>query len=506
MNPIASYLHVRHSHHAIAVLTVILACSAASTAQAQGLPLVFPSDKVKVIIGKGDSFDLRAHSGRMTIMEFRDTIKRAYSMSPSYYVKQRGDHRVDLKLKRNHPAEVTTVVIETADEHAINVGVVPTEEPIQVPKYIEVETLTRAQLEERKRNQRTTSQLLHRHEWLTVNRHPDSDAPLHAEILGLTTLNERQDDGSIKTKRFLKFCVDNRTSRSYPLATIMIVDDNREHLRAQAVAFDAPGDTQRGFLLATIPAKTRVQGAVMVPHALQGSLHELSLTFSDPAGIRPLIATTEKADWVLLRNKDYEREQRELSLARRELLLARQVAFGVHALGGAIWMANPQNTDANAPATITGFGIRGTYGIHTLFAVEGEFAAARTGNAYFDDTWNGVEGELARRATVVRFLFSGVLRMGRRYVPTLRIGLGFQGANHTASFVSNDGVMMNGPNDDFEAKLLLSLGAGFNARIGDHLYLGVHAGFSQSIDAESTSLEGGLHLSYGWNPGNQGIR
>ena len=482
-----------------ATLTVLLVCVEASPVTAQMLPIVFPSDKVKVIIGKSDSFDLRANSGRMTIMEFTDKVSRAYSTSTSYYVQQRGDHRVDLKLKRDHPADVATVTIETTDNHAINVGVVPTEEAIEVPKYVEVETLTHAQLEERKRNQLTTSQLLHRHEWLTVNRRPVPESPIYAEILGLTTLNERQDDGSIKSKRFLKFCIQNRTSRAYPLATIMIIDDNRERRRAQAVAIDTPGDTQRGFLLATIPAETRVEGAVMVPDSLHGALHELSLTFSDPAGIRPLLATTEQADWVLLRTKDYERE-------RRELLLARQVTFGVQVIGGAMWLANPQNPEIVDATNITGFGLRAAYGLHTLFALEGEIVAARTGTARFSDTWQSTTGELTRQATVGRVLLGGVARLGRKYIPTVRFGLGFQGSSHSSDFIADSGQSMDGPEVPMEWDFLLSLSAGLDVRIGDHWLVGFQVSGVRSDAIDVLSLSGGIHVGYGWIPDHQRLK
>ena len=82
------------------------------------------------------------------------------STGKRYYVVQGGEHLVDSKLKNGTVPEAATVTVEIEDRHVINVGVVPTKEPTEVPKFVEVETLTKAQLDERTRDQHTTRQLL----------------------------------------------------------------------------------------------------------------------------------------------------------------------------------------------------------------------------------------------------------------------------------------------------------------------------------------------------------
>lgn len=482
---------------AIATIFTLFLPYAASANGRSSTAIVFPSDKVKVIVSDdGDSFDLRTHDERLTLMEFHEPVVDVDSASAHYYAKRRGKHLVEVKIRKGATPDASTLTVETQSGAIVNIGLIPTEEATEVPKYVEVETISREALERRKRDRQIAEQLLTREYWRAVPTSVanESAAPVEASILGIQTTTETDPDtGESIHRRFLMFFLKNHRSVPFRLTAIHIMENKRGHHLADVVSIDQRGSTEGGRLLATVKPNGEIHGQVLVPHEVSGEKHELALTFTDAASAFPLIAATQQADFVLVPNDQAARVQRELALGR-------QVSVGVHALSGAMWVANPQNADTLAATGVNGFGLRVGYGLHTLFAIEGELALARTGDAQFNDTWQGVPGELTRRATVGRLLMGGVVRLGRYYIPTMRVSLGFQGSNHTAGFVPNGGTMEDGPADGFEANMILSIGLGFDARLSQHWLLGLRAGFAQSIGAESRMLEGGLHVSYGWNP------
>ncbi len=154
-----------------------------------------------------------------------------------------------------------------------------------------------------------------------------------------------------------------------------------------------------------------------------------------------------------------------------------------------------------------GLSLRTSYGINRLFALEGEIIGATSGNARFSDTmFQGREGELARNSSLGRVQIGGVARLGYKYTPTLRLGIGFQGVSNGTRFVTINGDEMDGPDTDFEVDVLLSASVGFDIRLGDHWRAGLSLsglGVAKSTTAASVglSLEGGLHIGYGWTPG-----
>jgi hypothetical protein len=112
--------------------------------------------------------------------------------------------------------------------------------------------------------------------------------------------------------------------------------------------------------------------------------------------------------------------------------------------------------------------------------------------------FNGQQGDLLRSAKLGRVSFGGALRLSSgRYIPVLRLGLGLQGASHTAE-MEVGGVRMAGPEVEFEFNPLWFFGAGMDTRLGSHLVAGVGLLVEQLVGSSSRSLEAGVHLGYSW--------
>lgn len=347
--------HKRHQAVSIATAAMfVLSMPHNASAAPKGrttTPIVFPSDKVKVIVSDdGDSFDLRAHDERLTLMEFHEPVIDVDSASADYYAKRRGKHLVEVKIRKDATPNASTLTVETESGAIVNIGLIPTKEAADVPKYVEVETVSREALERRKRDRQIAEQLLTREYWRAVpaSAAGDSKAPVEASILGVQTTMETEADTDQRIyRRFLVFVVKNHRSVPFRLTAIHVMENQRGHHLADVVSIDQRGNTEGGRLLATIAPNGEIRGQVLVPAEVHGEKHELALTFTDAASAFPLIAATQKADFVLVPNDQYKQFEREHALGR-------QVAISVHALGGAIWIANPQNTDVLSATSVTG--------------------------------------------------------------------------------------------------------------------------------------------------------
>jgi hypothetical protein len=149
-------------------------------------------------------------------------------------------------------------------------------------------------------------------------------------------------------------------------------------------------------------------------------------------------------------------------------------------------------------------GVRVAYHMYEPLSIEFDIVGASSGEARFtDEQYNGQQGDLLRSAKLGRVSLGGVLRLTRsrtaRYVPVARLGLGLQGASHTAE-LEVDGVRMAGPEVEFEISGFWSLGTGLDIRLGDHFLAGFTASYAQTIGSQTRSLEAGIHLGYSWNP------
>lgn len=182
------------------------------------------------------------------------------------------------------------------------------------------------------------------------------------------------------------------------------------------------------------------------------------------------------------------------------------ITLGLQGIAGAVWLANPVETDKLGATSTTGLALRVRYGFNRRVSFEGELAGARSGNAQFDGMmFEDQEGQIARSAALGRILVGGALHFGQKYRPQIRAGLGFQGVSHNSRFTPTGGLERSGPEVDFEVAGLWMVGLGLDARLSRNWTAGLGASFvgvATSLGGEGIegSFEGGLHLSYGWTP------
>jgi hypothetical protein len=177
------------------------------------------------------------------------------------------------------------------------------------------------------------------------------------------------------------------------------------------------------------------------------------------------------------------------------------MSLHVQVLGGGIWLANPQNDKDLDPTSVKGLGVRVAYHMFKPLSIEVDVVGASSGESRFEGVdFNGQQGDLLRNAKLGRVSFGGALRMSSGpYIPVLRLGLGLQGASHTAE-LEVGGVRMPGPEVGFEFDALWYFGGGLDLRLGDSFVLGAALSFDKLVSGPSRSFEAGVHLGYSWKP------
>jgi hypothetical protein len=150
--------------------------------------------------------------------------------------------------------------------------------------------------------------------------------------------------------------------------------------------------------------------------------------------------------------------------------------------------------------SLYGLGARITYSFSLLLAFEADVMAGRSGDARFHEVpWSNMRVDMVRIASVGRVRMGGVLRFGERYIPTVRAGIGAQGASHRATVVA-DGATSPGPDLRFEVDGMWYFGGGLDIRLGERMVAGAAVSFDQSMVSDSRSLQLGVHMGYAWKP------
>lgn len=164
---------------------------------------------------------------------------------------------------------------------------------------------------------------------------------------------------------------------------------------------------------------------------------------------------------------------------------------------GAVWLANPVDDKELDAATLMGLGVRVSYGLHTKFTVDAELAGIQSNDAAFSDvSYEGTTGDMLRSTKGARLLFGGALRLGEKYQPFFRLGVGAQVVDHDVRFTSGQNTT-TGPGDGIAFAMLGWFGSGLDIQLGKHWTLG--AGLQAIAQTSgSTSIEGGVQLGYGW--------
>lgn len=238
-----------------------------------------------------------------------------------------------------------------------------------------------------------------------------------------------------------------------------------------------------------VAGDAHVTASILLPDASKRNTAPITLEFHGFKNGAPFTTAVKVYRAVPVTEDDDAREAR-----------AKQLTVSARGLYGGFWLDDAAGNELLDLTNLSGVGLLIQKGHRNGFAIEGEIVGARSGIAHFSRvSWGGVEGDISRRAYVGRVLGGVAMRYGHEYVFTGRLGLGFQVTSNDSTFTV-DGAPMSGPGDDVGIDMLASVGAGFGARIGDNLSLGVNMAFARTFDTGSRSLEVGAYFGYGWNP------
>ncbi len=191
---------------------------------------------------------------------------------------------------------------------------------------------------------------------------------------------------------------------------------------------------------------------------------------------------------------------------------AEEASLHAHAIFGVARLADGDSTSGEpATAPLAGLAVRGSYATRDWFQYDASVALAATGAATFGEGTFAppgappVTGEYETTAQLARVDAGVTLRLGVRFIPTVRLALGAEGRR-----VSAPTVMLGAgvERDDVRAAslgvdLLGSFGVGLDVRLDRRNVIGVAVGGSYAVplggDAFQT-VEGYVHWSRYWYP------
>jgi len=272
----------------------------------------------------------------------------------------------------------------------------------------------------------------------------------------------------------LRFVIYNATLQDLDVSQVFVVRHGHDHLAGAAMIGQVI--LENGATVRIGPMQ-RTQGSVIVhePHQVG---EELELTI---AGDKPITSRV-----VSLRVIDL-----------RPLNGSGRITIRVQPSFGAVWLANPVNKDELDATSIMGLGVRGSYAFTTAVSVEAEFDGIQSSDASFTNVpVDGVMGDILRSTKGARFLLGGALRIGQKYQPYARLGVGAQVVNHDVRFITGQNIT-EGPGDGLSLDPLAFFGTGLDIQLGRHWAAGT--GFSLVVQSGGQkTLEGGIQLGYGW--------
>jgi hypothetical protein len=311
---------------------------------------------------------------------------------------------------------------------------------------------------------------------------PMETAVVDSSTLGVTTRSLRAGSALVG----IYFELENLTASEYPIGALRLLDAKISRDYTAGVHFESsrsPPDN----LLAVIPARGHLSGFTFVTTPLAIETPLSLLIRSGPTTVAAQIQYWE--------------------LVPRSAPTKPELSLHVQAVGGAIWLGDGIDLEELDATTLKGLGVRVEYELSKRLSVEGELMGASTGDAEFRGVaYEGMQGDLMRSAALGRVQIGGVLRLGKKkIIPTVRLGLGLQGASHDAVFTPAAGASVE-PDVGFELSAIVHFGAGLDVRLGEHFLAG--AGVTAILvasrftaePASSNAIEAGLHLGYSWAP------
>ena len=297
---------------------------------------------------------------------------------------------------------------------------------------------------------------------------------------------------------------ENLWNQPFPLEAIDVRDAKGVEIPFEPV-FETRAIDQEQGRIHTLSPRERMTAGLVLRGAWKRDLEGMRLEFRGRVGTHVATTANRVIRFRPVPDGDLEAERRDRE-ARGRITLQVQPTYG------AVWLANPLVDGAQGATSLTGGSVRVSYGINRLFAFEGELSGASSGSVRFDGMmFQNEPGQLTRNASIGRARLGGVVRLGHQVIPTMRLGIGFQGSNHDSRFLPTGGGDMPGPESGFKSDLFFSFGAGVDIRLGEHWMAGMDVsaiGVAKSLDTESIggSVEAGLHVSYSWQPGGNAGR
>ncbi len=294
-------------------------------------------------------------------------------------------------------------------------------------------------------------------------------------------------------QRILRFMIQNRESNDVNVADVEVINEfkTKDHAGPAAIGEDedSPAAPVSSFSMPGAP----VLGVVKA-----GKTSKASVLIRDPGSLgRRVTLVVNGPKGILRAYRVVPVDPPILSPRQRR---ARQVSVGVQLRRGAFWHGNGTEQRVLDSTSMTVLGVRAVKGLHENWAVTGEVVGGKTGEAYFDGvSWRDMEGEVRRRATFGRITVGGVYRLGRTYVPFVRLGAGVQATSHDSTFITG-GTTMDGPGASFEVDGIFTMGAGLDIRLGRHWLAGVGASFDKLLSSDSRSVGAGIYIGYAGNP------
>jgi len=189
---------------------------------------------------------------------------------------------------------------------------------------------------------------------------------------------------------------------------------------------------------------------------------------------------------------------------------ADEASLDVHLVGG---VAQAGDADAEgeevATAPLAGLTGRFSYATSDWFQYEAALTVAGTGDASYEmgsfapPDAPPVTGPFSVATHLARLELGATVRLGVRYIPTLRIFAGAQGRHRTGALVDIMGADREGRDAEWGADLVGGGEVGLDYRINRRLVIGAALGATYALPLGGESFrtfEGFAHASYYWYP------
>ena len=298
------------------------------------------------------------------------------------------------------------------------------------------------------------------------------------------------------------FTIDNRESEPYRFSEAKVTNSAGLVYESMISWIEKPAE---GAEIANIGVNERMSGVIAIRPPPGASIEQLKIELSEPDSDRSLLASIHgwRSQTVVMQARS-ARDQLLEKLRQVEAREARgkQLILSARLVGGAQWLEDGLGADRTEAAPFGGLAVRLVKGFTESLAFEAEITGGKTGSAEFDDMmFMGEQGELSRSASLGRVAAGGLLRFGHKTIPYFRFGVGLEGINYDSEFMTN-GNAVPGPDTSVEFTGLVSFGTGLDIRLGDNFVAG--AAITAVLGFEQLkTLEAGVHVGYGWNPGSQ---